>query len=114
VQDPLDGPRVGSAVAALAMLPDVGDVQEGRSFEADLHERALHARQDARDATEIDIADQPARALALHVELLHDALFEHRDAGFLGGYVDKDFMRHRCAKSSRVEFWVRPAMPRPA
>jgi hypothetical protein len=29
------------------------------------------------------------------VELLHDALLEHRDTGFLGSYVDEYFMRHR-------------------
>ena len=87
--------RALAAVAVLPMLPDVGDVQERRALEPDLDERALHAGQHARDAAEVDVADEPARARALDVQLLHDALLEHRDAGFLGGYVDKDFMSHR-------------------
>ena len=94
VQDLLDGARIGAAVAVLPVLPDVGDVQERRALEADLDEGALHSRQHARDAAEADVADEAPRAGALHVELLHDALLEHRDAGFLRSYVDEDFMRH--------------------
>jgi hypothetical protein len=94
VQDALDR-ALGAAVAVLAVLPDVGDVQERRALEADLDEGALHAGQHARDAPEVDVADQTPRAGALDVQLLHDALLEHRDAGFLRGYVDEDFMGHR-------------------
>ena len=86
--------RCRAAVAVLPVLPDVGDVQERRALEADLDERALHAGQHPRDAAEVDVADEAARAGALDVQLLHDALLEHRDARFLGGYVDEDFMRH--------------------
>ena len=99
VQDLLDRARVAAAVAVLPMLPDVGDVQERRALEADLDERALHSRQHARDAAEADVADETPRARTLDVELLHDALLEHRDAGFLRGYVDKDFMRHRRSRT---------------
>jgi hypothetical protein len=91
VQDLLDGP-LDAPVAVLPVLPDVGDVQERRALEADLDEGALHARQHARHPSEIDVADQAARAHALHVELLHDALLEHRDARFLRRYVDEDFV----------------------
>ena len=94
VQDPLDRPRIASAMAVLPVLPDVGDVQERRALEADFDERALHAREHARDAAEVDVADEAARARALDVELLHDALLQHRDARFLRRYVDKYFMRH--------------------
>ena len=81
-------------MAVLPVLPDVGDVQERRALEADLDERALHAGQHARDAAQVDVADQAARARALDVQLLHDALLEHGDARFLRRYVDEDFMRH--------------------
>ena len=101
VQDLLDRARVGAAVAVLPVLPDVGDVQERRALEADLDERALHAGQHARDAAEVDVADEAARARALDVQLLHDALLEHRDARFLRRYVDEDFMGHRRAVGSR-------------
>ena len=70
-------------MAVLPVLPDVGDVQERRALEADLDERALHAGQHARDAAEIDVADEAARARALDVQLLHHALLEHGDARFL-------------------------------
>src|SRR6185436_20516748 len=95
VQDLLDRTRVGAAVAVLPVLPDVGDVQEGRALEPDLDECALHSGQHTRDATEADVADETPRARALDVKLLRDALFEHRDAGFLGGYIDEYFVRHR-------------------
>ena len=95
MQDLLDRARVAAAVPVLPVLPDVRDVQERRALETDLDERALHSRQHARDAAEADVADEAARAGALDVELLHDALLEHRDARFLGSYVDEDFMRHR-------------------
>ena len=111
VQDALD--RALAAVAVLAMLPDVGDVQERGALEADLDERALHAGQHARDAAEVDVADEPARARALDVELLHDALLEHRDAGFLGSYVDKDFMSHRSDEGRSMESFAPSARRRP-
>ena len=100
VQDLLDRP-VLAAVAVLPVLPDVGDVQERRALEADLDERALHAGQHARDAAEVDVADEAARARALDVQLLHDALLEHRDARFLRRDVDEDFVRHRMSAVRR-------------
>ncbi len=103
VQDLLDRTRVAAAVPVLPMLPDVGDVQERRPLEADLDERALHPGEHSRDTAETDVADETPRARALDVEFLHDALLEHRDAGFLRGYVDKDFMRHRLARRFKVE-----------
>ena len=88
--------------AILTMLPDVGDVQERRAFEADLDERALHAGKHARDATVIDVADQAPRALPLDVQLLHDRLLEHRDAGLLRRYVDQDLVRHGMRKRDSI------------
>ena len=123
VEDALDRPL--AAVAVLPVLPDVGDVQERGPLETDLEEGALHARQHAGDPAEVDVADQPARARPLDVELLHHALLEHRDARFLGGYVDEDLMGHRggwvrCMGSRRelgsdpdFENWGRTPIPDP-
>ncbi len=80
------------AVPVLAVLPDVGDVQERGAFEADLDKGTLHAGQHARDATEVDVADQAARTGALDVQLLHHALLEHGDARFLRCHIDEDFV----------------------
>ena len=91
VQDALDRPVF---MAVLPVLPDVGDMQERGALEADLDERRLHAGQDARDAAEIDVADQAARAGALDVQLLHDALLEHRNARLLRRDVDEDVVAH--------------------
>src|SRR4029079_12041794 len=92
VQDALDRPVL--AVAVLPVLPDVGDMQERRALETDIDECALHAGKHARDATEADVADEAARTCALDVQLLYDALLEHRDARLLRCYVDEDFVRH--------------------
>ena len=96
VQDLLDGLLL-AAVPVLPVLPDVGDVQERGALQADLDECALHSRQHARDAAQVDVADQAARAGALDVQLLHHALFEHGDARFLRRDVDQDFMHRRTA-----------------
>ena len=105
VQDALDRLLL-AAVAVLPVLPDVGDVQERRALEADLDECALHAGQHARDAAQVDVADEAARARALHVQFLHDALLEHRHAGFLRRDVDEDLVGHHappdgCARDGR-------------
>jgi hypothetical protein len=74
---------------------------------SDLEERALHPGKHARNACEVDVADEPAGARTLDVQLLHDALFEHRDAGFLWRYVDEDLMAHRGGGCDIREFLVR-------
>ncbi len=93
VQDALDRLAVVT-VAVLAVLPDVGDVQKRGALQADLDEGRLHAGQHARNAADIDVADQPARGGALDVQLLHDALLEHGHAGFLRRDVDEYFVAH--------------------
>src|SRR5215831_20535368 len=42
----------------VALLPDVGDVQEARAVQADLDERRLHPREHARDLPRVDVADE--------------------------------------------------------
>ena len=75
-------------------MPDVGDVQERRAFEADVDERRLHAGQHAHDLAEIDVADPAARQRALDVKLLHRALLDECDPRFLRREVDQDFFVH--------------------
>jgi len=81
-------------MAILALLPDVGHVQEGGALQADVDEGRLHARQDAHDAAEIDVADQAARGGALDVQFLHDAALHEGDARFLRREVDQEFLAH--------------------
>ncbi len=88
----LDG--LGGIVAVGAVLPDVGDMQEGGALQPDVDERRLHAGQHALHLADIDVADQAALAAALDVQFLHDTLLHHRDAGFLRGDVDQDLFCH--------------------
>jgi hypothetical protein len=79
---------------ARARLADVGDVQEGGTAEADVDERRLHPRQDAHDASDIDVADEAATGAAFDVQFLHDALVHDGDARFLRREVDQDLFGH--------------------
>ena len=94
------GGDVGAVVAA--RFPDVGHVQEGGAFEADVDEGRLHARQDAHHLAGIDIAGQAARERALDVQFLHGALQDQRDARLLRGDVDQDVFVHG-AQAAAVE-----------
>ena len=91
MQDPLDGLLL-AAMSILAVFPDIGDVEERGALESDLDKRTLHARQHARDATQVNVPDQAAGADALDVQLLHYALLEHGDARFLRCDIDEDFV----------------------
>ena len=91
----LDGRGGVAAVGAfLAAFADVGDVQEGGAAQADVDEGALHARQHARDAAEVDVADVALLRGALDVEFLDGSLLDDGDPGFVGGYVDEDVFGH--------------------
>ena len=76
----------------LALLEDVGDVQEGGTLEADLDEGRLHARQHALDLAQIDVADDAAAGFALDVQFLHHVAFEHGHPRFLRRDVDEDLL----------------------
>ena len=92
--------RARRMVAARRSAVDehVGDVQEGGALEADLDERRLHPGQDARDLADVDVADAAALELALEVQLLHRAVLDDGDAGFLRRPVDQDVL-HRLPRA---------------
>ena len=81
-------------IAVDAVLPDVGDMQEGRALQADVDEGGLHPGQHALHFADIDVAHQAALAAAFDMQFLHDALLHHRDARFLRGDVDEYFFVH--------------------
>ena len=60
VQDALDR-AVFVTMAVLAMFPDVGDVQKRRALEPDFDKSRLHPGEHARDAADVDVADEPPR-----------------------------------------------------
>src|SRR6266705_3578589 len=75
--------RRGARLDMLALLPDVGDVQERGALQADLDERRLHAGQHPRDFPDIDVAHEAPVCRALDVQLLRHARLHHADARFL-------------------------------
>src|SRR5262245_5155121 len=93
-ENPLDRARGRGRFAVLALLPDVGDVQERGALEPDLDERRLHPGQHPHHAPHVDVADDAAARGALDVQLLHHAVRHHRDAGFLRRDVDQDLFGH--------------------
>src|SRR5438876_6962800 len=90
--------RPGRLAVGLAVLPDVGDVEERRALQADLDERRLNAGQHARHAPHADVADQPAARGALDEELLHDTGAGNRDARLARRDVNENiFLHEKCA-----------------
>ena len=67
-------------VEVVDLLPDVGDVEERVLLEADVHERRLHAGEDARDAPLVDVSDGPALLAALDLDLRDAPVLEDGDA----------------------------------
>jgi hypothetical protein len=62
--------RIGvpvSVIIVLEIFEDVADVQEGIAIEADIHERRLHAGEDAGDFAFVDAADEREFFFALDV-----------------------------------------------
>ena len=87
-------PGGGALSTAGFVAPDIGDVQKCRAVARDVDERGLHARQHAHHAAHVNVAHQPASGSALDVQLLHHAVFDDGDAGFLRREVDEDFVAH--------------------
>ena len=76
-------------------------MQKGRPLETDLDECRLHARQDARHPALVDIADEPAPAGTLDVDLLQRAVLDDRGARLARRDVDEDLGAHsRVARSA--------------
>jgi hypothetical protein len=81
-------------LVAEAWFADVGHMQERGTAQADVDERRLHARQDAHDASDVDVADEAATGAAFDMQFLHDALVRDGDARFLRRKVDQDLFGH--------------------
>jgi len=77
-----------------ARFPDVGHVQEGGAFQADVDEGRLHPRQHAHHLAEVDVPGQPARQGPFDVQFLNGPLQDERDARLLRGDVDEDVFVH--------------------
>ena len=65
------------------VFEEIGNVKEGIALETDVHERGLHARQDFRYLTFIDVADDALRSMPLDVKLNEFVVFQDGNFGFL-------------------------------
>src|SRR5882724_2263024 len=73
---------------------DVGCMQEGGPFQANLNERRLHPRHDPTDPALVDIANVTAAQRTLDVDFLQHAVFDHGDASFARSHIDQNFFGH--------------------
>ncbi len=78
-----------------AVHVQIGHVQEGRAFQADVDEGRLHARQHAHDLARIDVADETALERPLHVQFLHGAVLDDGHPCLLRGPVDQNVFHRR-------------------
>ena len=76
------------------LLEDVGYVEESVPFEPEVDEGGLHARQDTRDHTLVDVAGDAAVRVTLDEDLGDDPVFEERGFGLLGGAADDQVPGH--------------------
>ncbi len=58
-----------TVIVILEVFENVADVQEGVAIQANIHECRLHARQNARDFSLVDAADERELFLTLNVDL---------------------------------------------
>jgi hypothetical protein len=93
-EDLLDWLDLGRAAFLGSVLPDIGDVQEGRALQPYLDKCRLHAGQHPGDAAFIDVAHAPPAGGPFHEQLLRHAVLHHRHPRFLGRDVDEDFLVH--------------------
>ena len=73
----------------VGVVDDVGDVEEGRLVQPDVHEGRLHAREHPDDAALVDVADDALVLLTLEIELRDVAVLDERHARLAAGRVDK-------------------------
>ena len=98
-------------------MPDVGDMQERGTLQADINERRLHARQYSGDLAEVDIADQAALQRALDMQFLQGTVFHDGDPCLLRRPVDQYIFLHtdECIPKDRskaaVSYMGSPMMP---
>ena len=88
------GARRFNAGLRVARVENIRGVEERRALHADFDERRLHAGKHPRDASLVDVADQPAAAGALEKHLLQHAILDHRGARLVSTCVDQNVGAH--------------------
>ena len=87
--------RVGDdPVVLLGVFVEIGNVEEGVTIEADVHEGRLHAGQDPADPPFINPADQPRLRVALEVDFHQAVVFQHRDLRLMRRRGNEQLLLH--------------------
>jgi hypothetical protein len=86
----------------------VGHVQESGTFQPDVDEGRLHARQHAHHLAEVDVAHQPTLQRALDVQFLHRTVLDHGHAGFLRRPIDQNFLLSHTLPLKKYPAQMRP------
>ena len=81
-------------VVLIQVGDDVGDIEEAVAFETNVHKRRLHAGQDFRDTTLVDVADDAAVLFALDEQLSELIVLENGDTRFVAIRGDDHFLVH--------------------
>src|SRR5207237_7309956 len=91
----------GEAFEFLDGVDDLRNVQERVALEPDIDERRLHPRQDLRDASLVDVADDPALILALDEDLDDLVVRENGHARVVARRGDDHLLVHANDSSMR-------------
>ena len=75
-------------------IGDVRCVKKRRAVEPDVHERGLHAGEDAAHPALVDVSHEPAPVRALDEDLLEHAALDQRDPGLAWSDVDQQLGAH--------------------
>jgi hypothetical protein len=89
----------------VGVVDDVGDVEEGRLVQPDVHEGRLHAREHPDHAALVDVADDALVLLTLEIELRDVAILDERHARLAAGRVDQEDAAHGGTPCARI--WTR-------
>src|SRR5210317_575448 len=75
-------------------IEDIGNIEKGRFFKADIDECRLHAWQDPNHAAPVNVADDAEFTVAFDVKFGNVAALQKRNPRLVGRGVDDQFLGH--------------------
>ncbi len=82
----------------LHLIEDIGHVEKGRLFQADIDEGRLHAGEHPDDLPLVDVAHDSPLPAAFDIQLGDVAVLQQGHPGLVGGLVDDQFLGHKTSK----------------
>ena len=78
-------------------------MEEAGLFHADVDECGLHPRQNPRDFSFVNVSRDSHLLFSFDEELGELAVFDDRDAAFLGGGIDENLLFHKTCLNDRAQ-----------